>query len=181
MAINKIVVNNGDGTTETLIDLTSDTVTEDTLADGVVAHDASGEEIVGRITKRSSTDLTVDGKTVSVPSGYYSSQATKSVATGSAGTPSASKGTVTNHQVTITPSVTNVTGYITGGTKTGTGVTVSASELVSGSQTITENKTVNVTNLAEIVVNIPYTTIYKLTSVPSDSEGNEGDICVVKV
>ena len=57
--------------------------------------------------------------------------------------------------MTVTPSVTNTTGYITGGTKTGTGVTVSASELVSGSQTITENGTVNVTNLASVVVDVP--------------------------
>ena len=72
--------------------------------------------------------------------------------TGTAGTPTATKGTVSNHAVTITPSVTNTTGYITGGTKTGTGVSVSASELVSGSQTVTENGTVDVTNLAEVVV-----------------------------
>lgn len=73
---------------------------------------------------------------------------------GTAGTPTATKGTVSNHSVTITPSVTNATGYITGGTKTGTAVTVSASELVSGSQTKTANGTYDVTNLAEIVVNV---------------------------
>lgn len=73
---------------------------------------------------------------------------------GSAGTPTASKGTVSNHSVTVTPSVTNTTGYITGGTKTGTGVTVSASELVSGSETKTANGTYDVTNLAELVVNV---------------------------
>ena len=71
---------------------------------------------------------------------------------GTAGTPTATKGTVSNHSVSVTPSVTNQTGYITGSTKTGTAVTVSASELVSGSQTVTENGTVDVTNLAEIVV-----------------------------
>jgi hypothetical protein len=56
--------------------------------------------------------------------------------------------------VTVTPSVTNTTGYITGGTKTGTGVSVSASDLVSGSQTITSNNTYDVTNLASVVVNV---------------------------
>ena len=60
---------------------------------------------------------------------------------GTAGTPTATKGTVSNHQVTITPSVTNTTGYITGGTKTGTGVTVTASELASGSKSISANGT----------------------------------------
>ena len=74
--------------------------------------------------------------------------------TGTAGTPSASKGTVSNHSISVTPSVTNTTGYITGGTKTGTAVTVSASELVSGSQTFTSNNTYDVTNLASVVVNV---------------------------
>lgn len=97
-------------------------------------------------TARSSSDLTVSGATVTVPAGLYSTQATKSVATGSAGTPSASKGTVSNNSVTITPSVTNTTGYITGGTKTGTGVTVSASELVSGNRAFTPTLTAQ-TNL----------------------------------
>ncbi|MBQ3321882.1 MAG: hypothetical protein IJH05_03445 [Firmicutes bacterium] len=106
------------------------------------------------ITQRSSSDLTASGDTVTVPSGYYSSQVSKSVTSGSAGTPSATKGTVSNHSVTVTPSVTNTTGYITGGTKTGTGVTVSASELVSGSQTVTQNGTVDVTNLASVTVNV---------------------------
>ena len=71
---------------------------------------------------------------------------------GTAGTPTATKGTVSNHSVAVTPSVTNSAGYITGGTKNGTGVSVSASELVSGSQTITQNGTVDVTNLASVVV-----------------------------
>ena len=73
---------------------------------------------------------------------------------GTAGTPTATKGTVSNHSVSVTPSVTNTTGYITGSTKTGTAVTVSASELVSGSETKTENGTYDVTNLAEIIVDV---------------------------
>lgn len=74
--------------------------------------------------------------------------------TGTAGTPTATKGTVSNHSVSVTPSVTNTTGYITGSTKTGTAVTVSASELVSGSETKTENGTYDVTNLASLVVDV---------------------------
>lgn len=73
---------------------------------------------------------------------------------GTAGTPTATKGTVSNHSVSVTPSVTNTTGYITGSTKTGTAVTVSASELVSGSETKTANGTYDVTNLASLVVNV---------------------------
>lgn len=106
------------------------------------------------IDRRDSTDLNASGATVTVPAGYYASSASKSVASGTAGTPTATKGTVSNHSVSITPSVTNTTGFITGSTKTGTAVSVSASELVSGSQTITSNQTVDVTNLAEVVVNV---------------------------
>ena len=106
------------------------------------------------IDRRDSTDLTTSGATVTAPAGYYASSASKSVASGTAGTPTATKGPVNNHSVSVTPSVTNTTGYITGSTKTGTAVSVSASELVSGSQTITSNQTVDVTNLAEVVVNV---------------------------
>ena len=91
-------------------------------------------------TARDSSDLTVSGATVNVPAGLYSSAASKSVASGTAGTPTASKSAVSNHSVTVTPSVTNTEGYITGGTKTGTGVTVSASELVSGNKAITPSE-----------------------------------------
>ena len=73
---------------------------------------------------------------------------------GTAGTPTATKGAVNNHAISVTPSVTNTTGYITGSTKTGTAVSVSASELVSGSETKTANGTYDVTNLAELVVNV---------------------------
>ena len=73
---------------------------------------------------------------------------------GTEGTPTATKGTVSNHVISVTPSVTNTVGYIYGGTKTGTAVTVSASELVSGSETKTANGTYDVTNLAELVVNV---------------------------
>lgn len=122
----------------------------------VTVNPISSTYVGSGVAKKSSTDLTASGATVTVPAGYYASQSTKSVASGSAGTPSASKGTVSNHQVTITPTVTNTTGYITGGTKTGTGVTVSASELVSDNKPITSNGTnIDVTNYKTVSVNVP--------------------------
>lgn len=105
-------------------------------------------------TPRTSTDLVVSGATVTAPAGVYATDASKSVASGTAGTPTATKGSVSNHSISVTPSVTNTTGYITGSTKTGTAVTVSASELVSGSETKTENGTYDVTNLASLIVNV---------------------------
>lgn len=122
---------------------------------GAVIIDAIPATYVGSgITRRSSSDLTASGATVTVPSGYYQNQASKAIANGTAGTPTATKGAVSNHAVSVTPSVTNTTGYITGSTKTGTAVTVSASELVSGSETKTANGTYDVTNLAQLVVNV---------------------------
>lgn len=133
--------------------------------------DATGSIIVGRggyinsgshtfyvddvVTPRSSSDLTASGATVSVPYGYYSADASKTVASGSAGTPTATKGSVSNHAVNVTPSVTNTEGYITGGTVTGTAVSVSASELVSGNKAITENGTgIDVTNYSTVSVDV---------------------------
>lgn len=94
-------------------------------------------------------------ETIEADSGYDGlSEVEVTVPSGTAGTPTATKGSVSNHSVSVTPSVTNTSGYIAGSTKTGTAVTVSASELVSGSETITENGTVDVTNLAEVEVNV---------------------------
>ena len=149
MGVSKVVYDNN-----VLVDLTADTITSDKMLANTTAHRADGVQITGSISNKSATDLTVSGATVTVPSGYYSAQATKSVATGTAGTPSANKGTVSNHQITITPTVTNTTGYITGGTKNGTAVTVSASDLVSGSETKDENGQYDVTNLASLIVNV---------------------------
>lgn len=104
--------------------------------------------------------------------------ASATVAAGGA-TASATKGTVSNHSVTVTPSVTRTAGYITAGTASGTAVTVSASELVSGSQTITDNGTVNVTNLASVTVNIPFVTYYTSSSTPSSSQGEDNDVWLV--
>lgn len=136
---------------------TAQVITPDSGYDGLAEVDVAAipSNYVGTgITRRSSSDLTASGATVTAPAGYYESSATKTVASGTAGTPTATKGSVSNHQVSVTPSVTNTAGYISGGTKTGTAVTVSASELVSGSQTITENGTMDVTNLASVTVNV---------------------------
>lgn len=144
--------------------------------DTVTVNAVSSSYVGSGITKRSSTDLTASGATVSVPSGYYQSSASKSVASGTAGTPTATKGTVNNHSISVTPSVTNSGGYIAGGTKTGTAVSVSASELVSGSETKIANGTYDVTNLASLVVAVPIVTYYTGSSAPSSSLGSNGDI-----
>ena len=109
---------------------------------GAVKVGAISSTYVGSgITQRDSTDLTASGATVTAPAGYYATEASKSVASGTAGTPTATKGTVSNHSISVTPSVTNTTGYITGSTINGTAVTVDVTELESGTKSITANGT----------------------------------------
>lgn len=93
-----------------------------------------------------------------VARGKYTTGAVKvrAIPAGTRGTPTATKGTVSNHSVSVTPSVTNTTGYITGGTINGTAVSVSASELVSGNKAITQNgNNIDVANYSTVSVNVP--------------------------
>ena len=54
MGVNKVEANN-----KTLIDLTQDTVTPETLAEGATAHDASGEQITGTMSLSNGTEIKV--------------------------------------------------------------------------------------------------------------------------
>lgn len=156
------------------------TITADSGYDGLSSVDISvgaiSSSYVGSgIARKSSSDLTASGDTVTVPAGYYESAATKSVASGSEGTPTAAKGTVLNHSVIVTPSVTNTAGYISGGTKIGTPVAVTAAELVSGSDTYTSNGTYDVTNLEEVVVDIPPASLQTKTASYTPTESAQSD------
>ena len=177
MAISKITVN---GTTN--LDVTATTATASTVLSGYGCVGADGVWVDGAYVapaSRTASDVTVSGATVTVPAGAYASSVSKSVASGTEGTPTATKGAVSNHAVSVTPSVTNAAGYIAGGTHTGTAVSVSASELVSGSETKTANGTYDVTNLASVVVDIDFVTYYTSSSNPTSSQGSDGDIWLV--
>lgn len=132
-----------------------------TVSEGYITQGTSGSVSVNgsgtkQLPTRTSSDMSVSGATVTAPSGWYANNASKSVASGTEGTPTATKGTVSNHSVSVTPSVTNTAGYISGGTKTGTAVTVSASELVSGTKSISANGTgIDVTNYQKVNVAVP--------------------------
>ena len=149
-----------DGTT--LLDLSQDTASSAShIRQGYTAHLNDGTQVTGSYSGGTPTiqSLTVNPSTTQQTfnaSGVdgYKPVTVNAMPSGTAGTPTATKGTVSNHQVSVTPSVTNTAGYISGGTINGTAVTVSASELVSGSETKTENGTYDVTNLAELVVNV---------------------------
>ena len=112
---------------------------------GVTAY-ADGTKYTGTAAENDSSDLTVSGATVTVPAGYYSSQASASVASGSA-TPAstisatgASVSTGTN-TITLSKSVSNTptvsAGYVSSGTAGSSSVSLTASVTTKGAATIT--------------------------------------------
>lgn len=139
----------------------------------------SGGTLTGTAVSISASEL-VNGTYAVNSSGTkdVTNYASVSVDSGGA-TASATKGTVSNHSVSVTPSVTRTAGWVSAGTASGTAVTVSASELVSGSETKTANGTYDVTNLASLVVAIPIVTYYTSSSNPTSSQGSNGDIWLV--
>lgn len=131
-------------------------VTVDAMPSMTLPTSAAASATTGYASKATISKSTSD-QYINIPTGYNAAGAyykIDAVPNGATGTPSASKGSVSNHSITVIPSVTNTTGYITGGTETGAGVTVSANELVSGTLSITNNGTKDVTNYASVDVNV---------------------------
>ena len=129
------------------------TETPDSHGGTIIDIDAEVVKLQSKTVSPSTTSQTVTPDTAQGYTGL-SSVTVNAMPTGTAGTPTATKGTVQQHSVEITPSVTNTAGYISGGTKTGNPVTVTASELVSGSTTLSSNNTYDVTNYASVVVSV---------------------------
>lgn len=107
---------------------------------------ANGTKYTGTIASKSGSDITASGDTVTVPAGYYSSQQTKSVASGSATAPatisgtSASVSTGTNtltfsKTISVTPTVS--AGYVSAGTAGNSNVSLTASVTTKAAATIT--------------------------------------------
>lgn len=107
---------------------------------------ANGVKYTGTITTKSASDITASGDTVTVPAGYYASQNTKAVATGSAKGPTSVSGTsatvstgtntlTLTKSVSITPVVT--AGYVASGTAQTASVTLTASVTTKAAATIT--------------------------------------------
>lgn len=107
---------------------------------------ANGVKYTGSIATKTGTDITASGDTVTVPAGYYASQQTKAVASGSATGPatvsgsSASVSTGTNtltlsKTISITPVVS--AGYVASGTAANASVSLTASVTTKGATTYT--------------------------------------------
>lgn len=113
----------------------------------------STETVSGTAVEVSASEL-VSGTLTPTSSGVkdVTNYASVNITAGTAGTPTATKGTVSGNKVTVTPKVTNSAGWISSGTITGTAITVTASELVSGTYTVTGSGNANVTNYASISV-----------------------------
>lgn len=91
-AVSKVVLNG-----VTLIDVTQDTVTTNTLLNGESATGADGQKVNGSIPSKTVSNLMKSGATVTVPAGYYGTDASLTIDSGSIVIPS----TITSIQPTI--------------------------------------------------------------------------------
>ena len=122
---NKAAGSGGGGIT--LPALSTPAIASDILS-GKEAIDKNGNKITGTIATKTSSDLTASGATVTVPAGYYASNASKSVSSGSVKIPAttvtknpsisvSSSGLITasvSGTQSVTPTVT--AGYVSSGT-----------------------------------------------------------------
>lgn len=141
----EIPLQNGGGNA-VFVDTSDATLTGgSSMLNNVTAY-ANGTKYTGSIETKTSSDLSASGATVTVPSGYYASQATKNVSSGSATSPatisgtSASVSTGTNtltlsKTISVTPTVS--AGYVASGTAGNASVSLTASVTTKGAATIT--------------------------------------------
>ena len=117
----------------------------DQMLSGYSAY-SNGTKYSGTISAKSGTDLTASGATVTVPAGYYSSQQTKTIDSGSATAPASISGTSASvsagtntltltKTVSVTPTVS--AGYVASGTAGNSDVSLTASVTTKAAATIT--------------------------------------------
>lgn len=115
------------------------------MLSGVTAY-AGTTKYTGSIATKTASNLTASGDTVTVPAGYYATQATKAVSSGSATAPATISGTsatvstgsntlTLSKTISVTPSVT--AGYVSSGTAGNSSVSLTASVTTKAAATIT--------------------------------------------
>ena len=162
-----------DGNRRWILDYGVDVETGGYIDAGGVGDDAVFNAVASGITITPTTSVQTIGGANYMMEGAVTVAAMPS---GTAGTPTATKGTVSNHSVSVTPSVTNTAGYISSGTINGTAVTVSASELASGNKAITENGSdIDVVGYSTVSVAVPSSGGVTVT----DEANTTGTTCVI--
>lgn len=115
------------------------------LPDGVTAY-ANGTKYTGTAAENDSSDLTASGATVTAPAGFYSTNATKTISSGSAKPASTISGTSATvstgtNTITLSKTISNTpqvtAGYVASGTAGNSSVSLTASVTTKAAATIT--------------------------------------------